>query len=126
MLNALSGTEMVHVPYKGTPNAYSDLIADRVAVMFDNIVPAMAQIKTGNLKPLAVASLERSPQLPDVPTVNESGYPGFEAVSWLAMMVPKSTPKDVIEKINTDSLAVLKDPEVLEQLAVFGAQVTPT
>lgn len=125
MLNALSGTDMVHVPYKGTPNAYSDLIADRISVMFDNIVPAMTQIKTGKLKPLAVASLERSPQLPNVPTVSESGYPGFEAVSWLAMVVPHGTPPEVIEKINRDSVAVLNDPEVRERLTVFGAQVAP-
>lgn len=125
LLNSLSGIEMVHVPYKGTPNAYSDLIANRVSVMFDNIVPAMAQIKTGNLKPLAVASLERSKQLPDVPTVSESGYPGFEAVSWLALMVPQGTSPAIIDKINRDANAVLNEPEVRERLAVFGAEVSP-
>ncbi len=126
MLNSLGGIRMVHVPYKGTPNAYSDLIADRISVMFDNIVPAMAQIRTGNLKPLAVASLERSPQLPKVPTVSESGYPGFEAVSWVGMVVPRSTPAQVIEKINQDTVAVLNDPDVREKLTVFGAQVKPS
>lgn len=126
MLNSLGGIQMVHVPYKGTPNAYSDLIADRISVMFDNIVPAMAQIRTGNLKPLAVASLERSPQLPKVPTVSESGYPGFEAVSWVGMVVPHGTPAGVIEKINHDTVAALNDPEVREKLTVFGAQVKPS
>ncbi|MGB6102792.1 MAG: tripartite tricarboxylate transporter substrate binding protein [Pusillimonas sp.] len=125
MLNSLTGIEMVHVPYKGTPNAYSDLIADRISIMFDNIVPAMAQIKSGSLKPLAVASLQRSPALPDVPTVDESGYPGFEAVSWLAMVVPAGTPEDVIKKINTDTVAVLSDPGIQEKLSVFGAQTDP-
>lgn len=125
MLNVLSGTEMVHVPYKGTPNAYSDLIADRISVMFDNIVPAMVQIKTGKLKPLAVASLDRSPQLPNVPTMNESGYPGFEAVSWLAMVVPHGTPVDIVEKINRDAVAVLSDPKVQEKMTTFGAQAEP-
>lgn len=125
MLNALSGTHMVHVPYKGTPNAYSDLIADRISVMFDNIVPAMVQVKTGKLKPLAVASLDRSPQLPNVPTMSESGYPGFEAVSWLAVVVPQGTPKGVIDKINRDAVAVLNDPNIQKKMTTFGAKAEP-
>ncbi|RZJ02508.1 MAG: tripartite tricarboxylate transporter substrate binding protein, partial [Haliea sp.] len=83
MFNNLTGAGMVHVPYKGTPGAYTDLVAGRVQVMFDNIVAAMPQIKAGQLKAIAVTSAKRSAALPDVPTVSESGLPGFEAVSWL-------------------------------------------
>lgn len=126
MFNSMTGSGMVHVPYKGTPAAYTDLMAGRVAVMFDNIVAAMPQIKAGQLKALAVTSAKRSPALPDVPTVGESGLPGFEAVSWLSLLVPTGTPQPIIEKINRDVTAVLALPDVRERLAATGAELTPT
>lgn len=126
MFNNLTGSGMVHVPYKGTPAAYTDLVAGRVAVMFDNIVAAMPQIKAGQLKAIAVTSAKRSSALPDVPTVSESGLPGFEAVSWLSLLVPTGTPQPIIEKINRDVTAVLALPDVRERLAATGAELTPT
>ena len=125
MFSTLSGTGLVHVPYKGTPLAYSDLMAGRVDMMFDNIVPAMAQIKSGQLKPIAVSSAKRSAALPDVPTVNESGIPGFEAVSWVGMLAPVGTPKPIIDKINKDLLNVMNMPDVKERLAPTGAELSP-
>ncbi|HEY3047715.1 MAG TPA: tripartite tricarboxylate transporter substrate binding protein [Polaromonas sp.] len=125
MFNNLTGIGMVHVPYKGTPAAYTDLVAGRVGVMFDNIVAAMPQIKAGQLKAIAVTSAKRSAALPDVPTVSESGLPGFEAVSWLSLLVPTGTPQPIIEKINRDVTAVLALPEVRERLAATGAELAP-
>ncbi|MGH8858366.1 MAG: tripartite tricarboxylate transporter substrate binding protein [Polaromonas sp.] len=125
MFNSLTGSGMVHVPYKGTPAAYTDLVAGRVDVMFDNIVAAMPQIRSGQLKPIAVTSAKRSVALPEVPTVSESGLPGFEAVSWLGMLVPTGTPQPIIEKINHDVIAVLALPDVRERLAATGAELAP-
>ena len=125
MFNTLTGIGMVHVPYKGTPAAYTDLVAGRVDVMFDNIVAAMPQIKSGQLKAIAVTSAKRSAALPDVPTVSESGLPGFEAVSWLSLLVPAGTPPPIIEKINRDVTAVLALPDVRERLAATGAELAP-
>ncbi|MDO9406475.1 MAG: tripartite tricarboxylate transporter substrate binding protein [Polaromonas sp.] len=125
MFNNLTGAGMVHVPYKGTPGAYTDLVAGRVQVMFDNIVAAMPQIKAGQLKAIAVTSAKRSAALPDVPTVSESGLPGFEAVSWLSLLVPTGTPQPIIEKVNRDVTAILAMPDVRERLAATGAELTP-
>ena len=125
MFSTLTGTGLVHVPYKGTPLAYSDLMAGRVDMMFDNIVPAMAQIKSGQLKPIAVSSAKRSAALPDVPTVSESGIPGFEAVSWVGILAPAGTPKSIIDKIHKDLLNVLDMPDVKERLAPTGAELSP-
>lgn len=126
MFKSMTGINMVHVPYKGTPAAYSDLLAGQVSLMFDNIVAVMPHIKAGSLKPIAVTSANRVPSLPDVPTMAESGVPGFDAVSWIGAMVPAGTPKDIISKINTDMVAVLNMPDVKERLAASGAELKPS
>ena len=126
MFKSMTGINMVHVPYKGTPAAYSDLLAGQVSLMFDNIVAVMPHIKAGSLKPIAVTSASRVPSLPDVSTMAESGVPGFDAVSWIGAMVPAGTPKDIISKINTDMVAVLNMPDVKERLAASGAELKPS
>jgi tripartite-type tricarboxylate transporter receptor subunit TctC len=126
MFKSMTGINMVHVPYKGTPAAYNDLLAGQVSLMFDNIVAVMPHIKAGSLKPIAVTSASRVPSLPDVPTMAESGVPGFDAVSWIGAMVPAGTPKDIISKINTDMVAVLNMPDVKERLAASGAELKPS
>lgn len=125
MFSTQTGSNMVHVPYKGTPGAYADLLAGRIDVMFDNIVPAMPQIRSGQLKPIAVTSAKRASTLPDVPTVAESGLPGFEAVSWIGILVPTGTPQTIVNKLNQDMLAVLALPDVRERLAATGAELAP-
>ena len=123
MFKKNTGTDMAHVAYKGTPAAYTDLMSGRVQLMFDNIVAVMPHIKSGALRPIAVTSATRSPSLPDVPTVAEAGIPGFEAVSWIGALVPAGTPKDIVDKIHTDLVAVLRTPEIKERLAQSGAIV---
>jgi tripartite-type tricarboxylate transporter receptor subunit TctC len=91
--------------------------------MWDNIVAVTPHIKSGRLKALAVTSAARAPSLPDTPTMAESGMPGFEAVSWIGALVPTGTPKDIVDKIHTDMVAVLRMPDVKEQLATSGAIV---
>lgn len=123
MFKTATSTELVHVPYKGTPAAYNDMFGGQVALMWDNIVAVTNHVKNGKLKPLAVTSAQRASSLPDVPTMAESGLPGFEAVSWIGALVPAGTPKPVVDKIHTDMVAVLRMPEIKEKLGASGAVV---
>ena len=123
MFKKATATELLHVPYKGTPAAYTDLMSGRVQLMFDNIVAVMPHIKSGALKAIAVTSAKRAPSLPDVPTVAEMGLPGFEAVSWIGALVPIGTPKEIADKIYADLITVLRMPDIIERLAQSGAIV---
>ena len=125
LFNAVTGTKMVHVPYKGTPAAYTDLISGRIQVMFDNIASGTPQIKSGALRAIAVTSAKRAPSLPDVPTVSET-LPGFEALSWIAALVPAGTPKQIVAKLHKDFNDVLNMKDVQEKLATQGAIAQPT
>ncbi|HET9024338.1 MAG TPA: tripartite tricarboxylate transporter substrate binding protein [Burkholderiaceae bacterium] len=121
MFKSATGTDLVHVPYKGTPAAHTDLLSGQISLMWDNIVAVMPQIKAGKLKPIAVTSAQRAPSLPDVPTMAESGLTGFEAVSWIGALAPVGTPKPIVDKIHADLVAVLRMPDVQEKLAASGA-----
>lgn len=123
MFKSATGTDLVHVPYKGTPAAYNDMFGGQVALMWDNIVAVTNHVRTGKLKPLAVTSAQRAVSLPDVPTMGEQGLSGFEAVSWIGALVPAGTPQPVVEKIYTDLTAVLRMPEIKEKLGASGAVV---
>lgn len=123
MFKAATGSSLVHVAYKGTPAAYNDLFSGQISLMWDNIVAVTHHVKSGRLKPLAVTSARRAASLPNVPTMDESGLPGFEAVSWIGALVPAGTPKPVVDKIYTDLVAVLRMPEVKEKLGALGAEV---
>ncbi len=123
MFKSATGVDLVHVPYKGTPAAYADLMSGRISLMFDNIVAAMPHIKSGKLKPIAVTSAKRSSSLPDVPTVAEAGIPGFEAVSWIGALVPAGTPKEIVDKLHADIVTVLRMHDVQERLGPLGAVV---
>jgi len=123
MFKSATGTDLVHVPYKGTPAAYNDMFGGQVSLMWDNIVAVTNHVKSGKLKPLAVTSAQRATSLPDVPTMAESGLPGFEAVSWIGALVPAGTPQPIVDKIHTDLVAVLRMPEIKEKLGASGAVV---
>lgn len=107
---------ITHVPYKGSSPALIDLIAGRVQMMFSPLVPVLPHIKANRLKPIAVTSLLRSRLLPELPTINESGVPGYEFVSWYAIVAPAATPKPAIDKLNALLNDVMKLPEVLERV----------
>ena len=123
MFKRATNTDLVHVAYKGTPAAYNDMFSGQIALMFDNIVAATPHVKSERLRPLAVSSKERVETLPDVPTLAESGLPGFEAVSWIGALVPAATPEPIADKIHADMVAVLRDPDLRRQLASAGAIV---
>jgi tripartite-type tricarboxylate transporter receptor subunit TctC len=121
LFKTMTGVQMAHVPYKGSAPALADLVGGQVQLMFDNLPSSLALIKAGKLKALAVTSLQRSAALPDVPTVAESGLPGFEASSWFGVLAPAGTPKDVVAKLYAEVSKWLATPEAREKLASQGA-----
>jgi tripartite-type tricarboxylate transporter receptor subunit TctC len=124
MFKSMTGINMLHVPYKGTPAAQSDLLSGQVSLMFDNIVAVMPHIKSGRMKAIAVTTSKRVSALPNVPTVAESGVPGFDAVSWIGVLVPTGTPKKIVDKLNKDFVAVIDMPVVKENLSSSGAELS--
>ena len=116
-----AGLKMTHVPYRGTALAVGDLVSGTLNVVFGDPISVLPHIKSGKLRALAVTSLERSPVAPEVPTVAESGYPGFEALAWHGILAPAKTPPAVIQKLNAEIVKALADPatkELLEKQAM--------
>jgi tripartite-type tricarboxylate transporter receptor subunit TctC len=120
LLNVEAGIRTVHVPYKGMAPAVSDLVGGQVQMMFAGISTALQHIRAGRLVPLAIASPQRSPQLPDVPTVAESGIPGFDVTSWYGIVVRSGTPPAVVRKLHADMAEALAAADVKEKLAALG------
>jgi tripartite-type tricarboxylate transporter receptor subunit TctC len=121
LFKTMAHVDMTHVPYKGSSPALTDLIGGQVQIMFDNLPSSLAQIKAGKLRAIAVTSLKRAPALPDVPTIAESGLPGFEATSWFGILAPAGTPFPVVGRINSEVNKWLQTPEAREQLLAQGA-----
>src|SRR5215470_16289862 len=121
LLKAMAGIDMVHVAYRGSGGARTDVLAGQVQMMFDS-VPTMAPlVLAGQVKALATTGKERSPILPDVPTMEEAGVPGYEATLWVGLMAPVGTPKPIVDKLNVEVNKVLARPDVKEILAKQGA-----
>ena len=118
---AMSGVKMLHVPYRGAAPATTDLLGNRVQVMFDNMPSIIGHIRGGALRALAVTTAERSPELPDVPTVAET-VPGYEASALFGMGAPKKTPPEIIAKLNKEINAVLAEPEIRKRLVELGGE----
>jgi len=119
-----AGIRLTNVPYKGGGPATVDVLAGQLPLLVSGLTASISFIKADRLRPLAVTSLKRSAYLPDVPTVAESGFPGFNNIFWVALYAPAGTPADAIEKINAEVNKVLKKPEVLKQLAEQAADAT--
>lgn len=122
LLKLDAGVQMVHIPYKGLAPAVNDLLAGNVQMMFAGISTVLPHIQAGRLRALAIASLKRSPQLPDVPTVAESGYPGFEVTSWYGIVAPAGTPAPIVAKIQRDMAEALENPDVQSRLSGLGLE----
>jgi tripartite-type tricarboxylate transporter receptor subunit TctC len=116
LLKSMAGLDMTHVPYKGSPPALVDVLAGRVPLMSSTMPPALPHIKTGKVRVIAVTSAKRSPALPDVPTVAESGVPGYEAIAWQGLVAPARTPKSIIDRINAEFVKALKAPDITAKL----------
>ncbi len=126
LFKVMAGVDMVHVPYKGSGPAVQDLLGGQVALMFDNLASSMPHVKSGKLKALAVTSAQRWPAAKDIPTVAESGVPGFEVVAWFGLMAPAGTPQPIVERLNAELGKALADPAVQERFAALGAEPSPT
>ena len=122
LLKRMTGIEIVHVPYKGAAPAMNDLIAGHIPMMFDNIPAVLPQVKGKTINAIAVAGTKRASALPEVPTVAESGVPGFEASAWFGLVAPAKTPAPVLAKLEGDIAAILKMPDVMKRFDELGAE----
>jgi tripartite-type tricarboxylate transporter receptor subunit TctC len=121
LFKAMAGLDIVHVPYKGSSGARTDVLGGQVQMMFDAITTMAPNVRAGKLKALGTTGKTRSPVLPDVPTVSEAGVPGYEAVIWLGVMAPAGTPKPIVERLNAEIRKIVNSTEVKEAWAKQGA-----
>jgi tripartite-type tricarboxylate transporter receptor subunit TctC len=118
LLKIMAGVDITHVPYKGA--IFTDVIAGRVTMTLQNAAAILPTIRDGRLRGVAQTSLERSPNIPEFPTVAESGFPGFEAVSWFGLLAPSGTPATIVNKLHQDTMKVLAQPEVRASFTKLG------
>lgn len=123
---SMTGAPLKHVPYKGSAGAANDLVAGIVESSFAGVPNALAQVPQGRLKALAVTTSKRIPQLPDVPTLQEAGVPGYEASVWLALLAPANTPRDIVNKLNSEIGKLMASPDTRKALYDAGVEVTPS
>jgi len=122
LFKTMAGVDMQHIPYKGSPPALQDVMGGQVAMTFDNITTAWPLAKAGKLRALAVTTARRSAVAPEVPTLAESGLPGFEVGSWQGVFAPAGTPPEIVKRLNAEIVKILKLPDVAERLVGLGAE----
>jgi tripartite-type tricarboxylate transporter receptor subunit TctC len=120
LLKSVSGLDAVHVPFNGSPPAVTSTVQGETQMIFAVMQPLQAQIQAGKLRAIAVTTAKRFPLLPDLPTIAESGYPGFEALAWNGLLVPAGTPRPIVVRLNAEINAVLKQPDVLKKMNEAG------
>ncbi|HEX9395589.1 MAG TPA: tripartite tricarboxylate transporter substrate binding protein [Burkholderiales bacterium] len=125
LLKSMSGIDMLHIPYKGSPPAIAGLLGGEVSLMFANLTDIGAQIKGGKVKPLAVTTPRRAASLPELPTLSEAGLPGFEITSWFGLLAPAATPAPIVTRLNAETNKVLARADVRDTLGAQGLEVTP-
>jgi tripartite-type tricarboxylate transporter receptor subunit TctC len=122
LFKSMAGVDMQHIPYKGSPPALQDVVGGQVSMTFDNITTALPLAKAGKLRALAVTTATRSSAAPDVPTLAESGLPGFEVASWQGVFAPAATPPEIVRRLNTEIVKIINMPDVREKLTSLGAE----
>jgi tripartite-type tricarboxylate transporter receptor subunit TctC len=125
LFKSRAGIDLVHVPYKGSGPGMTDLMGGQVPLMVDSLASALPHIRSGRIRSIAVTTADRAPQLPEVPTVAESGYPGFEGSGWSGFVLPAGTPREIVEKISSDTQAVLREPGIRERFIERGGVPHP-
>ena len=125
MFTQMTNTDILHIPYKGSAPAVTDLLAGQTNMMFDNIPSSLPHIKSGKLIAIATTGAKRDPALPDLPTVAEAGVPGYESGVWFGIMVPAATPKDIIARLNAAALQGMKAPEFVKRMTDLGYNIIP-
>ena len=124
LLNGMAGIDMVHVPYKGSGQAISDLVGGHIKMMISGMASTLPHVRSGKLVGIATTGIKRTPATPDIPTIAESGFPGFEASSWFGVLAPAGTPRPVVMRLNADIRKTLQDPAVEKRLANVGFEIT--
>lgn len=122
LFNSMAGVQMAHIPYKGAAPAMQDLLGGQIQLMFDNMASALPQVKTGRIRALAVTTPKRASGAPDLPTVAESGLPGFDISTWFGLFAPANIPKDAAAKLHAEFIRALALPEVKERFAALGVE----
>ncbi len=122
LFKAMSGTDILHIPFKGSSGARNDVISGQVMMMFDAITTMAGNVQAGQVRALGTTGKQRSPVLPDVPTISEAGVPGYEATIWLGIMAPKATPQAVVDRLNSEIGKVIADPATAAAWQKQGAQ----
>jgi tripartite-type tricarboxylate transporter receptor subunit TctC len=122
--NKRAGVELTHVPYRGGVPSLQAALTGEIQVTFSDIVPALPLIRDNKVRALAVTGLQRTSVAPDIATLNESGLPGFDITAWVAMMAPKGTPRDIVQKLNVTINQILKEPQMREKITAMGMDIT--
>jgi tripartite-type tricarboxylate transporter receptor subunit TctC len=125
LLEYLGGIKMVHVPYKGGGPALIDVVAGQVPVTFGTAASVSPHTKSGRLRGIAITGSQRSALLPDLPTIAESGLPGYEMINWLGLFAPAGTPRAIVDKLSSESVRIVRTPDVRERLNAQGAEPSP-
>lgn len=121
LFKMLAGIDILHIPYKGVAPALVDVVSGQVSMTFASIISAMPQVKNSRLRPLAVTGAQRSPAAKELPTMIEAGVKGYESATWYGLLAPAGTPADIVTKLNTEVVAILKSPEMYDRLSREGA-----
>jgi tripartite-type tricarboxylate transporter receptor subunit TctC len=122
LFKTMTGTNMQHIPYKGSAGVLADVIGGQIIATMDNMPPYVPQVKAGKVRAIAVSTTHRSPAVPDVPTVAEAGVPGYDSGAWFGLVAPANTPKDIVDKLSRETARILKLPDVSARLADLGAE----
>jgi tripartite-type tricarboxylate transporter receptor subunit TctC len=122
LFKSMAGVDMTHVPYKGAAAAMNDLIGGQTQLMFDNLASSLAQVKAGRIRALAVTTARRTPLAPELPTIAESGLPGFDINTWFGLFVPAGTPREAVDLLHDEFTHALADPEIHAKMLALGAE----
>ncbi len=126
LFKTLTGVDFTHVPYKGNAPAYADLLAGQVQLMFGDVPSALTYMKAGRIHAFAITTQQRSPLAPDVPTVREAGLSGFESNIVFGFIAPAGVPKDIIQRLNTEMVKILREPAFAQRFAAQAVEMVPT
>jgi tripartite-type tricarboxylate transporter receptor subunit TctC len=126
LLKKTTKMNVVHVPYKGAVPGFTDLVAGHVAMMFTSVMSTQSFAKAGRVRMLAVGSAQRSPSAPDVPTIAESGYPGFEVTTWWGLLGPAAMPKEIVGRLNADAVKIMASQDARDRIGTIGADLVTT
>jgi len=122
LFKSMTGTDLNHIPYKGSAGVLADIMGGQIAVTIDNIPPYLPQVKAGKIRALAVSPSKRSPAAPDLPTIAEAGVPGYDSGAWFGLLAPAHTPKAIVNQLSVETARILKLPDVAQRLSALGAE----